>query len=152
MTPEPTRQQPLPRPESDPDEIEIRLSDIVDFLKESRWLVLRFVLVFLVIGAVYALSKPNVYTSQVTVMPEAQSAGAGRLGGLGSLAGLAGISLDNLGGQDAIRPDLYPTVLQSIPFALNLLKQSVYSSELKAKLTLEEFIRQMGEKGFLVHA
>ena len=141
--------QPVPRPEADPDEIEIRLSDIVDFLKESRWLVLRFVLAFLVIGALYALSKPNVYTAQVTVMPEAQSSGASKLGGLGSLAGLAGISLDNLGGEDAIRPDLYPTVLQSIPFALNLLKQPVYSSELEAKLPLGQFIRQMRTKGLL---
>ncbi len=148
MTSEPTRQHPAPRPESDPDEIEIRLSDIVDFLKDSRWLVLRFVLAFLILGAVYAILQPNVYTSQVTVMPEAQSSGASKLGGLGSLAGLAGISLDNLGGEDAIRPDLYPTVLQSTPFALNLLKQPVYSSELGAKLPLNQFIRQMRTKGF----
>ena len=141
--------QPAPRPESDPDEIEIRLSDIIDFLKESRWLVLRFVLAFLALGALYALSKPNVYTAQVTVMPEAQSSGASKLGGLGSLAGLAGISLDNLGGEDAIRPDLYPTILQSIPFALDLLKKPVYSSELEKTLTLSQFIGQMGKEGFL---
>jgi len=141
--------QPVPRPETDPDEIEIRLSDIIDFLKESRWLVLCFVLAFLVIGVIYAVSQSNVYTAQVTVMPEAQSSGARKLGGLGSLAGLAGISLDNLGGEDAIRPELYPTVLQSIPFALNLLKQPVYSSELGAKLPLGQFTRQMRTKGWL---
>lgn len=148
-----TTQQPVPqpiaKPDSDPDEIEIRLSDIVDFLKASRWVVLRFVLAFLVIGAVYALSQSNVYTAQVTVMPEAQSSGASKLGGLGSLAGLAGISLDNLGGEDAIRPDLYPTILQSIPFALNVLNQPVYSSELNTTLPLRAFIRQMGQRGLL---
>jgi hypothetical protein len=39
------------------------------------------------------------------------------MGNLGSLAGLAGLNLDNPAG-DAIRPDLYPEVLQSVPFAL----------------------------------
>ena len=140
--------QPAPRPDNDPKEIEIRLSDIVDFLRKSRWLVLRFVLAFMVVGILYALSKPNVYMSQVTVMPEAQSPGGGSMGNLGALAGLAGISLTNSASQDAIRPDLYPTVLQSIPFALDLLNKPVYSSELKAKLTLKAFTEQIGEKGF----
>jgi uncharacterized protein involved in exopolysaccharide biosynthesis len=88
------------------------------------------------------------YTAQVTVMPEVQSKGAGSLGNLGSLAGLAGISIDNLSGQDAIRPDLYPNVLQSVPFALDLLKQPVYSQKLKAKMTLQEFINRIGKTGF----
>ncbi len=54
-------------------------------------------------------------------MPEIQSKGAG-LGGLGSLAGLAGIDIGGMAGSvDAIRPDIYPDVLQSVPFALQLL-------------------------------
>ena len=148
VTPERTY-QPVPSSDGDSDEIEIRLSDIIDFLKESRWLLLRFALAFMAIGALYALSKQNVYTAQVTVMPEAQSSGASKLGGLGSLAGLAGISLDNLGGEDAIRPDLYPTILQSVPFALHLLEQPVYSSELEVKIMLSQFIDRMGKRGFL---
>ncbi len=144
-----TTQAISPASQTDPDEIEIRLSDIVQFFKVNRRRILIGALVGLIIGALYAFSKPNVYTAQVTVMPEAQSKGAGSLGSLGSLAGLAGISLDNLGGQDAIRPDLYPNVLQSVPFALDLLKQPVYSQKLKAQMTLQEFIDRMSETGFL---
>lgn len=137
-----------PTHQSDPDEIEIRLSDIVKFFKQSRLRILIGALIGLFIGGLYAFSKPNMYTAQVTVMPEAQSKGGGSLGNLGSLAGLAGISLDNLGGQDAVRPDLYPNVLQSVPFALDLLKQPVYSQKFKAKMTLQEFINRMGKIGF----
>ncbi|ADB40914.1 GNVR domain-containing protein [Spirosoma linguale] len=126
------------------DEIEIRLSDIVQFLKDSRRRVLLGSIVGLIIGALYAFSKPNVYTSQVTVMPELQ-AKAGGLGGLGGLAGLAGIDLNSATGgtMDAIRPDLYPDVLKSIPFALYLLSQPVYSEKLQAKMTLQEFINRV---------
>ena len=134
--------------QSDPDEIEIRLNDIVRFFKENRLRILIGALIGLLIGGLYAFSKPNMYTAQVTVMPESQSKGGGSLGNLGSLAGLAGISLDNLGGQDAIRPDLYPNVLQSVPFALDLLKQPVYSQKFKAKMTLQEFINRIGDTGF----
>jgi uncharacterized protein involved in exopolysaccharide biosynthesis len=102
------------------DTIEIRTSDIIDFFKKNYQFVLFSGLVGLIIGAVYAFSKPNIYTTQISVMPEIQSKGSSNLGGLGSLAGLAGINIDNVGGQDVIRPDLYPNILQSVPFALYL--------------------------------
>lgn len=141
--------QPLtPVNQSDPDEIEIRLSDIIQFLKRNRRRILLGALVGLLIGGLYAFSKPNIYTAQVTVMPEAQSQGAGSLGSLGSLAGLAGISLDNISGQDAVRPDLYPNILQSVPFVLDLLKQPVYSQQLQAQMSLQEFINRISGKGF----
>ena len=129
------------------DEIEIRLSDIILFLKKNRRRIIWGFVIGLCIGALYAFSKPNMYTTEVTVLPESQSKGAG-LGSLGSLAGLAGINVDNINSQDAIRPDLYPNVLHSVPFALYLLKQPVYSTKLRAKMTLEEFINRFFANGF----
>lgn len=79
-------------------------------------------------------------------MPEIQARGS-NLGNLGSLAGLAGISLDNLNAPDAIRPDLYPNVLQSVPFVLHLLKQPVYVGETRATMPFQAFIDQLSEKG-----
>ena len=121
-------------------EIEIQLSDITYFLKSNRRRISLGIIAGLVVGALYAFSKPNVYTTQVSVLPEAQAAGTSSLGSLGSLAGLAGINLNNIAGQDAIRPDLYPNILQSVPFALDLLKQPVYLQESLAKMSLQEFM------------
>ena len=143
----PTTQVIPPATQSDPEEIEIRLSDIMLFLKNSRLQILSGALLGLLVGGIYAFSKPNVYTAQVTVMPEIQTKGSGGLSSLGSLAGLAGINIDNLSPSDAIRPDLYPSILQSVPFALTLLKQPVYSSILKTKLTLEQFTERMSSEG-----
>lgn len=133
----------------DPDEIEIRLSDIVQFLIDSRWTVLVWGTLFLVIGAIYAFSKPNQYTVEITVMPEIQSKGSS-LSGLSSLAGLAGIDIGSMtsANTDAIRPDIYPDVLQSVPFALQLLQQPVYSQLLEKETTLQTFLEEQSEQSW----
>ena len=132
------------------DEIEIRLSDIVQFFTNSRKMVLLWGLVFLVAGLLYAFSKPDQYTSQVTVMPEIQSKSGG-MGGLGSLAGLAGIDIGGVtgGSTDAVRPDIYPEVLQSVPFGLYLLKQPVYSEELKKEMPLQAFFDEQNNQSWM---
>lgn len=135
------------RVRAEDEAVEIRLSDIVQFLNDHRRRLLLGALAGLLIGALYAFTRPNVYTAQVTVMPEIQARGAGSLGNLGSLAGLAGISLDNLNAPDAIRPDLYPNVLQSVPFVLHLLKQPVYVGETRTTMPFQAFIDQLAARG-----
>ncbi len=128
---------------SDDELIEIRVSDIGNFLRRSRRAMLVGGLLGLAVGILYAFSRSNEYSSQVTVMPEVQGKGGSSLGNLGSLAGLAGINLDNISGAgDAIRPDLYPNVIQSVPFALDLLQRSVYSKEFKQTQSLDAYLTQ----------
>jgi uncharacterized protein involved in exopolysaccharide biosynthesis len=140
--------EPYQHKEKDEGAIEISVSDLIGFFRNNQRRILAGALIGLLLGALYALSKPNAYTAQVSVMPEIQAKGAGSLSGLGSLAGLAGINIDNMGGQDAIRPDLYPNVLQSIPFALYLLKQPVSSVKLKKQLPLAAYMNETGKSWF----
>lgn len=138
----------LPAPED--KAIEIRLADIWTFLRRNRLWILAGFLVGFTVGAIYAFRKPNQYSSQVTVMPEVQAKGAGGLGNLGSLAGLAGINLEGLSASsDAIRPDLYPTVMQSVPFALHLLKQPVTERDQQKAISLQAFIEKHSSKSIL---
>jgi uncharacterized protein involved in exopolysaccharide biosynthesis len=136
------------REEKDEGAIEISVSDLIGFFRDNQRRILIGALIGLLLGALYAFSKPNIYTAQVSVMPEIQAKGSGSLSGLGSLAGLAGINIDNMGSQDAIRPDLYPNVLQSIPFALYLLKQPVFSTKSKKQLPLAAYMDEMGKSWF----
>ena len=129
-------------------EMELRLSDIIQFLTNSRRLFLIGAIGGLLVGILYAFTRPTVFTADVTVMPEIQARGGG-LGNLGSLAGLAGINLDNANSIDAVRPELYPDIVQSVPFALYLLKQPVYSQKLKAKMTLQTFIDRINDDNFI---
>lgn len=130
---------------TDTDEIEIRLSDIIQFLKDNRLKILIGGIIGLLIGAMYAFSKPNMYKVEVTIMPEVQGRGAS---GFGALSSFAGLGMDNSSTLDS-RPDLYPNVLESVPFAMNMLKQPVYSKNLEATVTLEEFINRTSTSSIL---
>jgi uncharacterized protein involved in exopolysaccharide biosynthesis len=132
----------------DDDLIRIRPGDLWKFLQRSRLAVLAFAVLGALAGLYYGFSKPDDYKAEVTVMPEVSVGSPGSMGNLGSLAGLAGISMDNAAG-DGIRPDLYPEVLQSIPFALQILKQPVYSKTYKTVLPLQTYLkRQRQETAF----
>ncbi|RIV22374.1 lipopolysaccharide biosynthesis protein [Fibrisoma montanum] len=129
------------------DEFEIRLSDIIQFLKDSRRTVLIWTVGMFLIGMVYALVQPDRFTASIRVMPEAQGGNTSGVGNLQSLAGLAGINLNPAGaGADAIRPDLYPDVLASIPFAMHMLKQPVYVPETSRTMTLQQYFSWQGQQ------
>ena len=140
------------RKENEEDEIEIRLEDIVQFLKDSRRTVLRWMIGFLIIGIIYAFSKQNQYTSIVKVMPELKSSGMpGGLGDLKSLAGLAGVNLNGTNGSsEAVRPDLYPDILQSIPFSLHLLNQPVTTTTSSKAQALQDYLTNYNQNFFAI--
>jgi uncharacterized protein involved in exopolysaccharide biosynthesis len=88
-------------------------------------------LLFIVVGSIYAFSLKNEFSSEGKILPELSSK-SNKLGGLSSLsglAGLAGVNLDNLSSTEAIRPDLYPDIVNNTPFYLHLLKQKVTTKE-----------------------
>ena len=126
----------------DSDEIEIHLSDIVGFLRRSQRFILLGAIVGAVISGVYAFSKRNEYTSQLTVMPELQQK-TNNMSSLGSLAGLAGIDVSSLAGSsDVIRPDLYPNVIQSVPFNIDLLNQPVNRVNSNTSISLDAYLSE----------
>lgn len=134
------------------DEIELRLGDIVQFFKESLWPVLRWIGAFLIIGVIYAFSLRNEYTSTVKVMPELKSSSSvgGGLNDLKSLAGLAGVNLGSMNNSsEAIRPDLYPDIIQSVPFSLHLLQQPVKTSNESKSQSLEVYLNRLTENNIL---
>ncbi len=126
------------------DAITIRLSDLTAFARGSRWALLTGAIAGGLLAAVYTFSQPNQYTSQITVLPELQIKSGVNMSGIGSLAGLAGIDVSGMGGgTDAIRPELYPNVLQSIPFALSLMKQPVREKGQRGVKPFEVYWQQL---------
>lgn len=126
------------------DEIEINIHDIIFFFKSN---LLRFILWgagFGILGVLYAFTAQNEFESKAVVLPEiASSSALGKMGGLGALAGLAGIDISQMSSTEAIRPDLYPSITQSLPFALYLLEQKVYISSSKKTITLQAYFESL---------
>lgn len=100
------------------NEIDI-LGIIKKVLKEGR-LLLSFILIFAVIGVIVALNKQKIYTTTVILAPEI-SGGGSLPESLSSIASMVGVNLGNSGGGvDAIYPQIYPDVLTSSDFIINL--------------------------------
>jgi len=116
----------------DNGEISINFGEIFRTLKSYRILIATCAVLFAALGAIYSLTQPNEYSSNAKLLPELDSklSSAGGMGSLKSLAGLAGVDIGGSSlGTDAIRPDLYPNIVQSAPLLLEVLKAKIYSNK-----------------------
>lgn len=99
---------------------EIDILGIIKKVLEEGRLLLSFILIFAVIGVIVALNKQKIYTTTVILAPEI-SGGGSLPESLSSIASMVGVNLGNSGGGvDAIYPQIYPDVLTSSDFIINL--------------------------------
>jgi uncharacterized protein involved in exopolysaccharide biosynthesis len=110
-------------------ELTIDLSSIWSLIYKSRKALLAFSLVSTFTVAIIIFKQPNEYTSYSSVMPELESTSSGGLGKFAGLASLAGLDLSSMASSDAIRPDLYPSIINNTTFFLRLLKSNVRTME-----------------------
>lgn len=122
-------------------------SAVVRFFRKNYPRIALFVAGFAGVGVVHALLAMPEYSSEVRFMPELKSRMSGDFSQLSSLAGLAGINLGGVGAEsEAVRPDLYPVVLQSTPFLLHVMQQKVVDPTTNWALPLEEYLpRRKGD-------
>jgi uncharacterized protein involved in exopolysaccharide biosynthesis len=127
----------------DNGEISINFGEIFRTLKSYRILIATCAVLFAALGAIYSLTQPNEYSSNAKLLPELDSKSGGSGGGLKSLAGLAGIDLGGgSSGGEAIRPDLYPNIVQSAPLLQEVLKAKIYSTKHKKWQTVLDFLSE----------
>ena len=125
--------------ESSPEEPEIDLIELAGRLWRARWFLAKLCGVAALVGLVIAFSLPKEYTTTVKLAPETEDASK-KMNGLGGLAAMAGINLNASSGADAISPDLYPDVVQSTPFLLELFPVKVLVPESADSLTLYTYM------------
>jgi len=126
-------------------ETEIDLVELARHIWENRSTIYKFVVVGIVLGLAVALLSPKEYQSGATLMPEVQSSqgGASRLlQQYGGLLGLGGGSAD-LGSETSIPPMLYPQIVQSLPFQLQLLNTDVDFAEFGTTTTVYNFFEEV---------
>lgn len=108
------------------------------YLWQKRMWLLKVAVVGAVAGVAIALGNPKEYTTTVKLAPETEDM-ARKMSGLGGLAAMAGINLNSATSSDAISPDLYPDVVHTTPFLLELFSVQVadksFSGDLYAYMT-----------------
>lgn len=102
-------------------EDEIDLIALAKTLWDNRKFIIITVALFMVLGVAVALLTPKEYTASTTVVPQISDTST-KLGGLSSLAAMAGFNLNDMtGGSNQLSPMVYPQILNSVPFQLELM-------------------------------
>jgi uncharacterized protein involved in exopolysaccharide biosynthesis len=125
---------------------EISIKQLFNIILNSKRRIAIITVLVAALGVVYALILPVQFVSSAKVLPEiAQSGGAKLFGGISSLAGLAGLDIDNLGNTDAVRPNLYPDIVNSTPFAIHILNKPVVTQDGEQFQSLGHFLNKQGK-------
>lgn len=132
-------------------EQEIDLVELAQKLWKERKLFLRLGGIAVVLGLVVAFSIPKEFTTTVKLAPETEDA-AKKMSSLGGLAAMAGINLNATSGSDAISPDLYPDVVSSAPFLLELYTVNVTDKKGELTTSLYDYMLEHQKKAWWGYA
>ena len=121
------------------EEQEIDLIELAQKVWAGRRLILKVCGIAALVGLIVAFSIPKEYTTKVTLAPES-SGGKSSLGSMGALAAMAGINLGSTSGEDALSPELYPDIVSSTPFLLELFDVKVANKQNTLQTTLYDYL------------
>ena len=97
------------------DEHEIDIMELISKLWKKKSMIIKCCIVGAVIGLVVGFSIPKTYTSSVSFAPETQQK---TTTGVSSIASMMGVNINN--SVDAISVDMFPDVVHSTPFIVEL--------------------------------
>lgn len=121
-----------------PEEQEIDLIELAQKVWAERKMLYKVCGIAAVIGLIVGFSIPKEYSTEVTLAPESSKMNAGSMGALAAMAGI------NLGGasagEDALSPELYPDIVKSTPFLLELFDVKVKDQKGKIDTTLYAYL------------
>lgn len=119
-------------------EKEIDLLELGIRLWDSKRQILLWALCGAIIGLIVAISIPREYTTSVKLVPETGEARSG--GNLSALAAFAGVNIGTTGSNDAMGPNMYPDIVSSTPFIVDMFSVKLPTDVPGDTLTLEEII------------
>lgn len=122
-------------------EREIDFTEVIRFVWKERKFFMKICAIAVVSGLMIAFSIPKEYTTTVKLAPETKDESK-KMSGLGGLAAIAGINLNSSVGSDAISPELYPDVVQSTPFLLELFAERIPYKQTGDSLTLYDYMAE----------
>ncbi|KJF43874.1 Wzz/FepE/Etk N-terminal domain-containing protein [Draconibacterium sediminis] len=128
---------------------EIDLIALAKTLWDNRKFIVITVAIFMVLGVAIALLTPKEYTASTTVVPQISDTST-KLGGLSSLAAMAGFNLNDMtGGNSQLSPMVYPQILNSVPFQLELMNTPFRFPGQQDSMSIYTYYTDVKETGFL---
>jgi Chain length determinant protein len=116
---------------------EIDLIELIKNLWQGRRTIIKTVIICTAVGLLVAIFSPKEYTTEVVIVPQSANR-QGNLGGLSGLAAIAGINLA-IPTSTEISPTIYPQIVSSIPFKLELMATPLSFAKIEHNVTLYEY-------------
>lgn len=129
------------QPQNNMEEQEIDLMELAMKLWAEKKMILKACGWAALVGLVVAFSIPKEYESTVTLAPELNK-GRSISGGMAALAGMAGINLGGSSSADALSPELYPDIVKSVPFSVEMFDVKVTDKDGELNTTLYEYLKE----------
>ena len=129
------------QPQNNMEEQEIDLMGLAMKLWAEKKMILKACGWAALVGLVVAFSIPKEYESTVTLAPESNK-GRSISGGMAALAGMAGINLGGSSSADALSPELYPDIVKSVPFSIEMFDVKVTDKDGELNTTLYEYLKE----------
>ncbi len=123
-------------PPAIPDD-EIDLLALAKTFWAGRRILFKTILAFGVLGFIVAITTPKEFVATTVMVPSGTS-GSSNLGGLGGLAAMAGININTSSGAE-LSPVIYPKIVTSLPFQLELMKTPLTFSDKNDPVTFYDY-------------
>lgn len=119
-------------------EDEIDLIELFQTFWNGKMTILKFIVVFFLVGMFVAVFTPKEYTAKTVVIPQTK----GKSSSLGGFAAMAGINIGQGNSSNDIPPALYPKVVHSVPFMKELLKVPLKFKDIEYEVTYQEYYKK----------
>ncbi len=116
------------------------LSQLWQDIKKHKKLYYKVLGITFIVSAIIMLSIPNYYKCTVMLAPEIPGGNKGT-SGLASLASSFGFNLNNVSGADAIMPNLYPDLMNSVAFRASLFPVKVQQEDGDTAMTYYDYLK-----------
>lgn len=116
----------------------IDLIELLSKIWKSKVFIVKTTTLFTLIGIFYSLSLKNIYTASSVFYPHYQNNDLSQNQGLRGLAGLAGINIGSQSTSENIPPTLYPNIISSTEFKIEILDSKINSNG--KKTTYREYL------------
>ena len=124
------------------EEQEIDLIELAHKIWDGRRTVIKTVVIFIITGLLIAISSSTEYTASTVVVPQSDDGSASMSGGgLSGLASMAGINLGSTSVGTTLSPTIYPQIVSSIPFQLELMDSKLTYEKIDHPISLMEYYK-----------
>ena len=120
-----------------PEEREIDLVELIQQIWINKGLIIKFTVVFAVLGLLVAIFSSKVYTASCDVVP--QSSGGSSTSRMSSLAALAGINLDHMQDVKTLSPLVYENIMSSTTFRKELMQTKIDFKEVGHPISFYDY-------------